>query len=104
MGVYSCLSPAMDIYDGVLITGLNLGCARFLGQEIFPESSQERKIFFQTDWYFESGATSHTTSNSSTLSHVLPPRYPFPSSIVVGDSFILLPGHWRYIPSWSFVS
>ena len=56
----------------------------------------------QTDWYFDSGATSHMTSNSSTLSHILSPRYPFPSSIVVGDGCLLpitatgvasLPGH-----------
>jgi len=43
----------------------------------------------QTDWYFDSGATSHMTSHPSTLSHVLPPRYPFPSSIVVGDGSLL---------------
>ena len=29
------------------------------------------------------------TSHPSTLSHVLPPRYPFPSSIVVGDGSLL---------------
>ena len=55
-----------------------------------------------TDWYLDSGATSHMTSNPSTLSHILSPRYPFPSSIVVGDGSLLpvtatgvasLPGH-----------
>ena len=43
----------------------------------------------QTDWYFDSGATSHMTSSPSTLSHILPPWYPFPSSIVVGDGSLL---------------
>jgi len=40
------------------------------------------------EWYFDSGATSHMTSQSS-LSHVLLPRYPTPSSIVVGNGSLL---------------
>jgi len=56
----------------------------------------------QTDWYFDSSATLHMTSGPSTLSHILPLRYPFPSSIVVGDGSLLpvtatgamsIPGH-----------
>jgi len=42
-----------------------------------------------TDWYFDSGATSHMTSDSSSLSFLSSPRYPFPSSIVVGDGSLL---------------
>ena len=41
------------------------------------------------EWYFDSGATSHMTSQSSSLSHVLLPRYPTPSSIVVGNGSLL---------------
>ena len=57
----------------------------------------------QTDWYFDSGATSHMTSNPSTLSHILSPRFPFPSSIVVGDSSSCH-CYLRCIPSWAFIS
>ena len=42
-----------------------------------------------SDWYFDSGATSHMTSQSSSLSHILPLRYPTPSSIVVGNGSIM---------------
>jgi hypothetical protein len=41
------------------------------------------------EWYFDSGATSHITSSSSNLSHFTFPRYPTPSSIVVGDGSLL---------------
>ena len=41
------------------------------------------------DWYFDSGATSHMTSDSRTPSHSFPLRYPFPSAIVVGDGSLL---------------
>ena len=41
------------------------------------------------EWYFDTGATSHMTSQSSSLSHVLFPRYPTPSSIVVGNGSML---------------
>ena len=41
------------------------------------------------EWYFDTGATSHMTSQSSSLSHVLFPRYPTPSSIIVGNGSIL---------------
>ena len=43
----------------------------------------------QTDWFFDSGATSHMTSHPSTLSHISSMRYPFPSSIVVDDGSLL---------------
>jgi hypothetical protein len=42
-----------------------------------------------TDWYFGSGATSHMTSDAHSLSYLSSPRYPFPSSIVVGDGSLL---------------
>ena len=42
-----------------------------------------------TEWYFDSGATSHMTSSSSSLSHTISPRYPNPSSIVVGNGSLL---------------
>ena len=41
-----------------------------------------------TDWYFDSGATSHMTSRSDTLSHFTSPRYPTPTSIVVNGSLL----------------
>jgi len=40
-----------------------------------------------TDWFFDSGATSHMTSDSSNLTHNFISRYP--SSIVVGNSSLL---------------
>ena len=39
------------------------------------------------DWFFDSGATSHMTSDSSTLTHNFTSRYP--SSIVVGNGSLL---------------
>jgi hypothetical protein len=42
-----------------------------------------------TEWYFDSGATSHMTSSSSSLSHTFSPWYPNPSSIVVGNGSLL---------------
>ena len=42
-----------------------------------------------TDWYFDSGATSHMTSRSDSLSHFTSPRYPTPTSIVVGNGSLL---------------
>lgn len=41
------------------------------------------------EWYFDSGATSHMTSDSRTLSHPTSSRYPTPSSIVVSDGSLL---------------
>lgn len=41
------------------------------------------------NWYFDLGATSHMTPNANILSHTSFPRYPFPSSIVVGNSSLL---------------
>jgi len=41
------------------------------------------------EWYFDSGATSHMTSQPSSLSHVLLPRYPNPSSIIVGNGSLI---------------
>jgi hypothetical protein len=41
------------------------------------------------EWYFDSGATSHMRSSSSSLSHFSFPWYPTPSSIVVGDGSLL---------------
>jgi hypothetical protein len=38
-----------------------------------------------TDWYFDSGATSHMTSDAGTLSSTSVPCFPAPSSIVVGN-------------------
>ena len=40
-----------------------------------------------TDWFFDSGATSHMTSDSSNLTHNFISRYP--SSIVVGNGSLL---------------
>ena len=54
--------------------------AAFSTTSLTPPSTNE--------WYFDSGATSHMTSQSS-LSHVLFPRYPTPSSIIVGNGSIL---------------
>lgn len=42
----------------------------------------------QHDWIFDSSATSHMTSDDGTLSHSFP-RYPTPSSIVVGNGSLL---------------
>ena len=42
-----------------------------------------------TDWYFDSGATSHMTSRPDTLSRFTFPRYPTPTSIVVGNGSLL---------------
>jgi hypothetical protein len=56
------------------------------------------------DWYFNSGATSHMTPHAATPSHTFSPRYPVPSSIVVGNGSLLpvtstspahLPGYLR---------
>ena len=41
------------------------------------------------EWYFDSGATSHMTSQPSSLAHVLLPRYPTPSSIIVGNDSLI---------------
>ncbi|XP_066324041.1 uncharacterized protein [Miscanthus floridulus] len=53
----------------------------FSTTSLTPPSSNE--------WYFDTGATSHMTSQSSSLSHVLFSRYPTPSSIVVGNGSML---------------
>ena len=53
----------------------------FSTTSLTPPSSNE--------WYFDTGATSHMTSQSSSLSHVLFPWYPTPSSIVVGNGSML---------------
>ena len=53
----------------------------FSTTSLTPPSSNE--------WYFDTGATSHMTSQSSSLSHVLFPRYPTPSSIVVDNDSML---------------
>jgi len=37
------------------------------------------------DWYFDTGASSHMTSHDGSLSHSSTPRYPSPTSIVVGN-------------------
>jgi hypothetical protein len=42
-----------------------------------------------TDWYFDSGATSHMTSDAGTLSSTVPPSFSAPSSIVVGNGSFL---------------
>ena len=41
------------------------------------------------EWYFDSGATSHMSPSSSSLSHILPTRYRTPCSIVVGNGSLL---------------
>ena len=41
------------------------------------------------EWYFDSGATSHMTSQFDILSHTFPMRYPTPSSIIVGNGSLL---------------
>jgi len=41
------------------------------------------------EWYFDSGATSHMSPSSSSLSHILPTRYRTPCSIVVGNRSLL---------------
>jgi hypothetical protein len=43
----------------------------------------------QSDWYFNSGATSHMTSDAGTLSSTSVPCFPAPSSIVVGNGSFL---------------
>jgi hypothetical protein len=43
----------------------------------------------QNEWHFDSGATSHMTSDSAFLSHTFSQRYPVPSNIVVGDGSLL---------------
>ena len=58
----------------------------------------------QTDWYFDSGATSHMTSNPSTLSHILSPRYPFSFINCCRRRFFTsCHCYWRCIPSWAFI-
>jgi hypothetical protein len=56
-----------------------------------------------TEWYMDSGASSHMASNSGILSHVSSPNYSTPTNIVVGNGS-LLPvtsiGH-TYFPSAS---
>ena len=42
-----------------------------------------------TEWYFDSGATSHMSPSSSSLSHIAPSRYPTPCSIIVGNGSLL---------------
>jgi len=42
-----------------------------------------------TDWYFDSGATSHMTADPSALSHTSFSRYPSASSIIVGNGSLL---------------
>jgi hypothetical protein len=44
------------------------------------------------DWYFDTGATNHVTSDAGTLSSTAPPSSSTPSSIVVGDGS-LVPSH-----------
>jgi hypothetical protein len=39
----------------------------------------------QNEWYFNSGATTHMSSDAGTLSHSTPLQHPFPSSIIVGN-------------------
>ena len=41
------------------------------------------------DWYLDTGASSHMTSHDGTLSHSSIPRYPSPTSIVVGNGSLL---------------
>jgi hypothetical protein len=41
------------------------------------------------DWYFDTGASSHMTSHDGSLSHTSTPRYPSPTSIVVGNGLLL---------------
>jgi hypothetical protein len=43
----------------------------------------------QTDWYFDTGATSHMTSNAGTLSNTSTPSLTAPSSIIFGDGSLL---------------
>ena len=42
-----------------------------------------------TEWYFDSGASSHITSHLTALSHSSPPQSFTPSSIVVGNGSLL---------------
>jgi transcriptional regulator GlxA family with amidase domain len=39
----------------------------------------------QNEWFFDSGATTHMSSDTDTLSHSFPLRHHFPSSIIVGN-------------------
>jgi len=55
--------------------------ASFSTTSLTPPSTNE--------WYFDSGATSHMTSQPSSLLHVLLPRYPTPSSIVIGNGSLI---------------
>ena len=41
------------------------------------------------DWYLDTGASSHMTSHDGTLSHSSTPRFPSPTSIVVGNGSLL---------------
>ena len=43
----------------------------------------------QNEWYFDSVASSHMTSDSSALIHSFTPRHPIPSNIIVGDGSLL---------------
>ena len=56
-----------------------------------------------TEWYMDSGASSHMASNSGILSRVFSPNYSTPTSIVVGNGSLLpvtSTGH-SYFPSAS---
>jgi hypothetical protein len=56
-----------------------------------------------TEWYMDSGASSHMASNSSILSHVFSPNYSTPTSIIVSNGSLLpvtSTGH-TYFPSAS---
>uniref|UniRef100_A0A0A9AQB4 Integrase catalytic domain-containing protein n=1 Tax=Arundo donax TaxID=35708 RepID=A0A0A9AQB4_ARUDO len=43
----------------------------------------------QHDWIFDTGATSHMTSDAGTLSYTSSSRYPIPPSIIVGNGALL---------------
>ena len=55
--------------------------AAFNMTSLTPPSSNE--------WYIDTGATSHMTSQSSSLSNVLFPLYPNPSSIIVDNGSLI---------------
>jgi hypothetical protein len=42
-----------------------------------------------SEWYFDSGAYSHMTSTPHSLSQTFSPRYPAPSSIIVGNGSMI---------------
>jgi hypothetical protein len=42
-----------------------------------------------SEWYFDSGASSHMTSTPHSLSQTFSQRYPAPSSIIVGNGFMI---------------